>query len=84
MVIWDYKISEPFMEVFDSLANGKKDVRILDVAAGTGLSGLQVKGILIQLIAFAKIGPSPTDIFTTLLLASIPPIHSSPKEAQLF
>ena len=64
MVIWDYKISEPFMEVFDSLANGKKDVRILDVAAGTGLSGLQVEDILNRFIAVTEVA-SPTDLFTT-------------------
>ena len=40
--LFGYNIEGRLLDVFDSLMGDKKDARILDAGAGTGLSGIEV------------------------------------------
>ena len=49
MVAENYNIDRRLLDGFEALLGHKNDSRILDVAAGTGLVGVEVRDILFEI-----------------------------------
>ena len=60
MAAENYNIDRRLLDGFEALLGGKKDSRILDVAAGTGLVGVEVRAIPFEIPKRGRITKIPT------------------------